>query len=131
LVAASDRMNDSSSRRRLGLYRAGYQVLNADGSPAPGFVSPRLSIAFDRLPAAADAPPTLYAPGSGIPFYGTRLTRYRYVLTTRVEQGAVVAAPWSPDLPPGDYLVRVLAEDAAGNLAVDRRDLPIVIPPVL
>jgi sugar lactone lactonase YvrE len=131
VVDAYDRMNDSPPRRRLGLYRAGYQVLNADGSPVPGFTSPRLSIAFDRLPPAADAPPTLYAPGSGIPFYGTRLTRYRYVLTTRVDQGTVVAEPWTPDLPPGNYLVRVLAEDAAGNLAVDRRDLPVVIPPVL
>jgi hypothetical protein len=124
-------MNDSPPRRRLGLYRVGYQIVMPDGRPAPDFPLPHVAISFDRLPPAADAPPSLYAPGSGIPFYGTRVTRFRYLVTTRVEDGHVVEAPWYPRVPPGDYVVRALAEDAAGNIAVAGRDLPIRVDDTL
>ncbi len=87
VVEAYDRMDDSPPRRRLGVYRLGYQVLSADGTPTLEFVQPHIAITFDRLPPAADAPPSLYAPGSGIPFYGTRTTRYRYLVTSRVDAG--------------------------------------------
>ena len=76
VVEAYDRMDDSPPRRRLGVYRLGYQVLSADGMPTLEFVQPHIAITFDQLPPAADAPPSLYAPGSGIPFYGTRTTRF-------------------------------------------------------
>lgn len=127
IVDAYDRMDDSPPRRRLGLYRVGYQVLRADGTTAPGFGAPHIAITFDRLPPAPEAPPLLYAPGSGIPFYGARVSRYRYLVTSRVEHGTVVESPWVPQLPPGDYVVRVVAEDAAGNVAIAGRDLPIRI----
>ena len=127
IVEAYDRMDDSPPRRRLGVYRVGYQVLRADGTPTPSFVHPHIAITFDHLPRAADAPPSLYAPGSGIPFYGTRMTRFRYLVTSRVDQGTVVEAPWVPRVPPGDYVVRVLAEDAFGNVAETGRDLPITV----
>ena len=58
---------------------------------------------------------------------GTRVTRFRYLVTTRVDQGTVVEAPWVPSVPPGDYVVRVLAEDAFGNVAETGRDLPITV----
>ncbi len=125
VLEAYDRMDDSPPRRRLGLYRLGYQVLLPDGSPAPGFAAPRVTIAFDRLPTSPLAPQTLYAEGSGIPFYGTRVTRFRYVVTSRVEDGRVEEDPWVPVLPEGDYVLRLLAEDAAGNMAEAGRDLPI------
>ena len=89
-------MDDSPPRRRLGVYRLGYQVLRPDGMPTPEFVQPHIAITFDHLPPAADAPPSLYAPGSGIPFYGMRRTRYRYLLTSRVDQGTVIESPWVP-----------------------------------
>ena len=129
IVEAYDQMDDSPPRRRLGVYRLGYQVLMPDGTPTPDFVHPRIAITFDRLPQAADAPPSLYAPGSGIPFYGMRTTRYRYLVTSRVEHDTVVEAPWEPRLPPGDYVLRAVAEDAAGNVAVAGRDLPIAVEP--
>lgn len=130
IVEAYDRMDDSPPRRRLGVYRVGYQVLQADGTPTPSFVQPRVAITFDQLPQAADAPPSLYAPGSGIPFYGTRMTRYRYLVTSRVDQGTVVESPWVPAVAPGDYVLRAIVEDAFGNRAVAGRDLPIVVAPV-
>jgi DNA-binding beta-propeller fold protein YncE len=127
ILEAYDRMDDSPPRRRLGLYRLGYQVLLPDGTPAPGWESPRVTIAFDRLPSSPLAPLTLYAEGSGIPFYGTRVTRFRYVVTSAVNGGQVEEEPWVPLLPPGDYVLRVLAEDAFGNAAESGRDLPIRI----
>ena len=127
VLEAYDRMDDSPARRRLGLYRLGYQVLLPDGRPAQGFDVPRVTIAFDRLPTSPLAPQTLYAEGSGIPFYGTRVTRFRYVVTSRVEGGRVEEDPWVPVLPPGDYVLRLLAEDAAGNMAEAGRDVPISI----
>lgn len=127
ILEAYDRMDDSPPRRRLGLYRLGYQVLLPDGTPAPGWETPRVTIAFDRLPSSPLAPLTLYAEGSGIPFYGTRVTRFRYVVTSRVEGGEVREEPWVPLLPPGDYVLRVLAEDAFGNAAETGRDVPIRI----
>jgi hypothetical protein len=128
VVEAYDRMDDSPPRRRLGVYRVGYQVLRPDGTPTPAFVQPHIAITFDRLPPDSDAPPSLYALGSGIPFYGTRMTRYLYIATSRVDRGTVVEAPWEPGpLPPGDYVLRVVAEDAFGNAAVAGRDLPIAV----
>jgi sugar lactone lactonase YvrE len=127
VVEAYDRMDDSPPRRRLGVYRVGYQVLRPNGTPTPPFVKPHIAITFDRLPPDPDAPPSLYALGSGIPFYGTRMTRYLYIATSRVDQGSVVEALWEPRLPPGDYVLRVLAEDAFGNAAIAGRDLPIAV----
>lgn len=126
VVEAYDRMDDSPPRRRLGVYRVGYQVLHPDGSPTPQFERPHVAITFDRLPPAPDAPPSLYAPGSGIPFYGTRITRFRYLVTSRVDHGTVVEAPWEPRLP-GDYILRAVVEDAFGNAAMDGRDVAIAV----
>lgn len=127
ILEAYDRMDDSPPRRRLGLYRLGYQVLLPDGTPAPGWDTPRVTIAFDRLPSSPLAPLTLYAEGSGIPFYGTRVTRFRYVVTSRLNGGEIEEEPWVPLLPPGEYVLRVLAEDAFGNAAESGRDVPILI----
>ena len=126
VVEAYDRMDDSPPRRRLGLYRIGYQVVGPDGRPVPSFPAPHMAVEFDRVPSDADAP-VLYAPGSGIPFYGSRVTRFRYLVTSRVDGDRIVEAPWQPDLPAGDYVIRVHAEDAAGNRALAGRDLPITV----
>jgi DNA-binding beta-propeller fold protein YncE len=129
VVEAFDQMDDSPVRRRLGLYRVGYQVLDENGAVIPSFVRPHVAVEFDRLPGDEAAPPALYAPGSGIPFYGSRVTRYRYLVTARVDGDRVVEAPWDASVPPGDYLIRALAADAAGNVATRGTDLPIVVRP--
>ena len=129
VVDAWDRVDGNAASRRLGVYALGYQVLGADGRPITGFESPRMTVRFDRLPADPSAPLTLYAPGSGIPFYGTRRTRFKYVVTSAIENGHVVDAPWDTTmLSPGDYVLRVIVEDATGNQAIAGRDLRIVRP---
>jgi NHL repeat-containing protein len=128
VVDAWDQVNGNKPGRRLGLYRLGYQVLNRDGSPAPGFEKPRETIRFDRLLAGSDAPRVVYASGSGIPFFGTRRTRFLYLVTNTLQGGVAAQGRWdTTQLPPGDYIVRVLAVDVEGNEATANRDLPVTV----
>lgn len=130
VVDAWDRVNGNKPRRRLGLYQLGYQVLNVDGSPAPGFEAPRDTIRFDRLVADANAPRVVYASGSGIPFFGRRVTRFLYVVTNTLREGIASVGTWDTStLPPGDYTLRILAADIRGNQAVTNRDVAITIAP--
>jgi sugar lactone lactonase YvrE len=129
VVEAWDRVDGDAPSRRLGVYRLGYQILTERGDPAPGFEQPLVTISFDRLPGDPDAPHALYAKGSGIPFYRRGRTRFRYNVTTRLEDGRVVDAPWSPaGLTPGNYILRVLVADEAGNVAVGGRDIALTLP---
>lgn len=132
VVDAYDRVDGNAARRRLGVFRLGYQVLDGDMNPVDGFAQPLETIVFDSMPPGLDAPLRLFAPGSGIPFYGTRRTRFLYRVTTRVEDGELIEAPWDTSLlPPGNYVLRVLVADAAGNEALVDRDVPVtVVPPV-
>jgi sugar lactone lactonase YvrE/murein DD-endopeptidase MepM/ murein hydrolase activator NlpD len=129
VVEAWDRVDGDAPSRRLGVYRLGYQILTERGEPVPGFEQPLVTISFDRLPGDPDAPHALYAKGSGIPFYRRGRTRFRYNVTTRLEDGRVVDAPWNPaGLIPGHYILRVLVADEAGNVAVAGRDVPLTLP---
>jgi hypothetical protein len=70
----------------------------------------------------------VYAPGSGIPFYGERRTRFLYIVTNRLRDGIATPGIWdTAPLPPGDYTLRVHAADIHGNVARLRRDLPVTI----
>ncbi len=112
VVDAWDQADGNETRRRLGLYQLGYQVLKRDGTPVAGFEQPRNTILFDRLapdPAAADL---VYHSGSGIPFYGRRSTHFLYVVTNSLREGRAVAGAWDPSaVEPGDYIIRVIARD--------------------
>jgi sugar lactone lactonase YvrE len=125
VVDAWDQVNGNEPRRRLGLYRLGYQVLNRDGSPAPGFEVPRETIRFDRLTEASEAR-LIFASGSGIPFYRGGSTRFLYVVTSTLRDGIAATDTWdTATLPPGDYTLRILAADINGNEAIANRDLAI------
>jgi sugar lactone lactonase YvrE len=130
VVDAFDQVDGNQPRRRLGLYKLGYQLLQPDGSPAPGFDAPRVQIEFDRLPPDRDAPKIAYADESGITVYGSKETRFLYEVTNTVRHGRAERGTWDTStLPPGDYTLRILAADFAGNEATDNRDVPITVVP--
>jgi murein DD-endopeptidase MepM/ murein hydrolase activator NlpD len=128
IVDAWDQVDGNLARRRLGLYRLGYQVLHRDGTPAPGFDEPRETLVFDRLGPDPDGPRIVYESGSGIPFYGTRRTRFLYVVTNTLRDGIASRGVWDTStLPPGDYTLRILAADINGNEAIANRDVPVTV----
>ncbi|MDQ3686253.1 MAG: NHL repeat-containing protein [Acidobacteriota bacterium] len=126
IVDAYDQVDGNLPRRRLGLYKVGYQVLRPDGSPAPGFERPRITIEFDRLPPDDEAVKVAYADSSGITVYGSASTRFLYVVTNEVRGTHVREGVWrASELPPGDYILRIIAADYAGNEADAGRDVSI------
>ncbi|HEY4423098.1 MAG TPA: NHL repeat-containing protein [Pyrinomonadaceae bacterium] len=130
VVDAFDRTNLNPDRRRLGLYKLGYQVLNADGTRAPGFEQPRINILFNRLPPDREATKVAYADESGITVYGSKSTRFLYEVTNTVRDGQVARGVWdTTQLPKGDYVLRIIAADFSGNEAHENRDLLIRVNP--
>lgn len=128
VVDAFDRTNMNAERRRLGLYKLGYQVLMTDGSPAPGFNEPRINIIFNRLPGDREATKIAYAAESGITVYGSKTTRFLYEVTNTVRDGRVAPGVWdTSQLPKGDYVLRIIAADYSGNEAQQGRDVPISV----
>ncbi len=124
IVDAFDRTNMNPDRRRLGLYKLGYQVLKADGTPATGFDQPRISLLFNRLPSDRGATKIAYADESGITVYGSKTTRFLYEVTNTVLDGRAAAGVWeTSQLPKGDYLLRIIAADYSGNEAQQGRDV--------
>jgi hypothetical protein len=121
---AWDRADGNRPNRRLGLYVLGYEVLDRDRTPVEGFGTVRDTIRFDRLAWDPDAAQQVFAPGSGIPFYGRRVTRFLYVVTNSFRDGVAQTGYWdTTELAPGDYVLRVWAGDFAGNRT--SRDLPV------
>lgn len=129
VVDAFDRNDQNAQRRRLGLYRFGFQILNPDGSPvSPGFASPRINLVFDRLPLDPEAAKVTYAEQSGITVYGNSSTRFLYEVTNTVRDGLATRGVWDTgELPAGDYILRILAADYAGNETQKDRDLLITV----
>ncbi len=133
VVEAFDRNDRNSSRRKLGLYRLGYQVLKVDGATsseqaASGFEEPRMNIEFNRLPAKRTATKLAFAEQSGITVYGSATTRFLYEVTNKVRDGLASPSIWdTSELPPGDYILRIIAMDYSGNEARENRDVLISI----
>jgi sugar lactone lactonase YvrE len=128
VVDAFDRTNFNADRRRLGLYRVGYQVLKADGSPAPGFEQPRINILFNRLPPDRNSTKIAYADQSGITVYGSASTRFLYEVTNVVRDGRAEPGIWdTSQLAPGDYILRIIAADYSGNEAPEGRDVLLTV----
>ncbi|HEY0320737.1 MAG TPA: NHL repeat-containing protein [Pyrinomonadaceae bacterium] len=128
VVEAYDQVDGNAARRRLGLYKLGYQILRADGTPAPGFEEPRINIEFNRLPPVRDGVRIAYADASGITVYGSSTTRFLYVVTNIVRDGRAATGVWqASELPAGDYILRIFAADYSGNEVSSGRDLPLSI----
>ena len=125
VVDAYDRTNLNPDRRRLGLYKLGYQILRRDGSPVE---EPRITLLFNRLPPDDEATKIAYAEESGITVYGSAKTRFLYEVTNTVLDGRAARGAWdTSQLPKGDYVLRIIAADYSGNEAQKGRDLNITI----
>jgi hypothetical protein len=128
VVDAFDRTNMNPDRRRLGLYKLGFQVLKSDGTPAPDFEEPHVNILFNRLPADSNATKVAYADESGITVYGSKSTRFLYEVTNMVRDGRVAPSVWdTSQLPKGDYVLRIIAADFSGNEAHEGRDVLLTL----
>ena len=128
VAAGYDQMDDNLARRRLGLYKVGYQLLHADGSPVAGFETPRITQVYDRLPREHEAVKLLYAENSGITVYGSKATVFAYAVNNTLHDGVALPGTWKVDgLEPGDYVLRIYAADFAGQVAQEGRDLPITV----
>ena len=117
VVTAFDQVDGNNERRRLGVYRVGYQVLKA-GKPLS---EPNWTITFDRLPES-DSIKLAYANGSKSGATGE--TIFNYIATNSVggddyREGFLDTAT----LENGDYTLRVLAADYFGNIS--QKDLEI------
>ncbi len=117
VMTAYDRVDGNGPTRKLGLYKAGYQILKEDGSPISGFEQPLTNIEFNRMPPGDESVFLVYAEGSGVSAYGTP-TKFRYIITNRVRDGeARDGVLRTTNITPGNYIIRVVAEDFAGNRA--------------
>jgi sugar lactone lactonase YvrE len=128
VVDGYDQMDGNLARRRLGLYKLGYQLLHPDGSPVAGYEAPRITQTYDRLPREREAVKLVYADSSGITVYGSKATRFAYAVNNTLRGGLALPGSWRVDsLAPGDYTLRIYAADYAGQVALDGRDLAITV----
>lgn len=107
-VRAYDRMDGNAERRRLGVYRLGYQILRQDGSPAGEI---KWNISFDRNPDP-DAVKFAYAKGSKSGATGE--TVFNYIVTNKVS-GDEFSEGFLDSAGNGFYILRVFAADFFGN----------------
>ena len=82
------------------------------------------NLVFDRLPADHDLIKLVYAEGSQSGYGGRTVFAY---IVTNVAQGGMAREEFldASQIAPGDYTLRVFAEDFFGNQA--RRDTPIIV----
>jgi sugar lactone lactonase YvrE len=127
VVDAYDQMDGDRAKRRLGIYKLGYQLLDADGKVLRGKPAVITQL-YDRLPRNREAVKLAYAEASGITVYGSAATRFAYALNNTVVHGQVTPGLWKvTDIAPGNYTLRIIAEDYAGNAAEKNRDLAITV----
>lgn len=111
IVRAFDRMDGNSDRRRLGVYRVGYQVF---ASKVP-LSDVNWTITFDRMPPN-DAVRSVYAIGSRSGATGG--TIFNYIASNRVGgDGFSEAFLDAAAFDGGIYTLRVFAADYFGNTA--------------
>lgn len=128
VVDAFDQMDGNQARRRLGLYALGYQILRSDGSPVAGFENPLRTVEFNRLALDDEAVKLAYAEDSGITVHGSANTRFLYTVSNLVRDGSARLGGWNPaELDTGDYVLRIVASDFAGNRASSATDLVFTV----
>ena len=127
VVDAYDQVDGDKAKRRLGLYKLGYQLLDAGGKAIEG-EGAVITQLYDRLPRNREAVKLAYADTSGITVYGSDKTRFAYALNNTILHGQATPGMWKvTGLAPGNYTLRIIAEDYAGNAASKNRDLAITV----
>lgn len=107
-----DQMSGNESRRKLGIYRLGYQILRADETPAG---EKKWTISFDRTPDEA-AVPFVYAAGSKSGY--TPETVFNYIVSNEVHGDDFRENFFDASaLENGNYILRTFAADFFGNTA--------------
>jgi sugar lactone lactonase YvrE len=110
VVRAYDQVDGNSARRRLGVYKLGYEVLKSDKTP---LADPAWTILFDRMPAS-DAVKLVYANESHSGATGE--TIFNYIVTNRATGEAFQEDFLDPSvLGSGIFVLRVFAADYFGN----------------
>ncbi|MBZ1524054.1 hypothetical protein J3336_11580, partial [Leuconostoc mesenteroides] len=95
-VEAYGQSDGNAARRKHGMYKVGDKILAADGTPLAGFEQPLVNIEFNRLPPDRESVQIAYAKESGITVYGSARTRFIYVVTNVVRDGAARSGSWNP-----------------------------------
>ncbi len=110
VARAFDRMDGNADRRRLGVYRIGYQILRADETP---ITETDWTISFDRNP---DAEAVKYVYATGSKSGATGETIFNYIATNRVSGDDFREDFFDAGaLENGSYILRVFAADFFGN----------------
>ncbi|HEX8290080.1 MAG TPA: hypothetical protein VF556_19020 [Pyrinomonadaceae bacterium] len=112
VVRAFDQMDGNNSRRRLGVYRLGYQILRADKTPLNETL---WTISFERMPDER-AVRYVYAEGSQSGY--TPETIFNYIVSNKVDGDGFKEDFFDvASLEKGAYVLRVFAADFFGNTA--------------
>jgi hypothetical protein len=110
VMRAYDQMDGSAARRRLGIYRAGIQLLRADGSPLGEI---QWTLTFARMPPNVAAR-LVYTEGSQSGATGE--TIFNYLVTNHVDGDLFSEGHLDAGLlESGMYIQRVIAADYFGN----------------
>lgn len=112
VVRAFDRMDGNPDRRRLGLYRLGYEVTKI---PAEDYPPTAWTITFDKMPPS-DAVRFVYAKDSHSGATGE--TIFDYIVTNTLDGDRYGEGFIDPvAIGAGQYTIRVYAADFFGNVA--------------
>lgn len=107
-----DQMNGNESRRKLGIYKLGYQILRENETPVG---DKKWTISFDRTPDEK-AVPFVYAAGSKSGY--SPETIFNYIVTNEVNGDAFREDFFDASaLENGNYILRAFAADFFGNSA--------------
>lgn len=119
VVNSFDQMDGNAARRRLGVYKLGFQILDLQNTAVLRFEQPKMTISFEKLPRADGAANLVYAIGS-------RDNVFNYIVSNFAQSGAAREDFFDTSLlPNGEYKIRVFAADFFGNQTT--QDLPIKI----
>jgi sugar lactone lactonase YvrE len=119
VARAYDRMDGNAERRRLGVYKLGYQILRADKTP---LTEEKTTISFALFPDG-EFVRLVYAEGSKSGATGE--TIFKYIVSNEVRGDFAREDFLDIDaLEKGNYILRVFAADYFGNRAV--RDVEII-----